>query len=78
MSWAGKAGSAIVDMGAPLGNGQTVTNTGGNKGAAEVTGYSIMQAESIDALKGLLKDHPHFMSPGKSSIVVLECLPMPA
>ena len=78
MAWAGKAGSAIVDMGAPLGNKQTVTKTAARDSAAlEITGYSIMQSESMDALKAMIADHPHFMSPGKSSIDIFECLPMP-
>ncbi len=78
MAWAGKAGGAIVDMGAPLGHEQTISKSGGAaNGGLEVTGYSIMQSETMDSLKALLKDHPHFMSPGKSAIEVLECLPMP-
>jgi hypothetical protein len=40
------------------------------------TGYSILQAESKDALMALLKNHPHFMAPG-ASIEVFEFLPMP-
>lgn len=45
-------------------------------GKSRVGGYSILQAESKDALVDLLKNHPHFMSPG-ASIEVLEFLPMP-
>ena len=42
-----------------------------------VAGYSIVQAESLDAATELLKDHPHFKAPGGPSVEVLEFLPMP-
>ena len=78
MSWAGRAGGGIVDMGSPVataarlnGSGQM---TGGN---SQVGGYSILQAESNDALMNLLNNHPHFTSPG-ASIEVFEFLAMPA
>jgi hypothetical protein len=77
MSWAGRTGSGIVDMGSPVaasaklnGSGQVATAN------AQVGGYSILQAESKDALLALLKNHPHFMAPG-ASIEVFEFLPMP-
>ena len=77
MSWAGRAGSGLVDMGSPVaaavrlnGPAQVVS------GSSLVGGYSILQAESKDALMALLENHPHFMSPG-ASIEVFEFLPMP-
>jgi hypothetical protein len=77
MSWAGRAGNGIVDMGSP------VAATGRVDGAAQVTagnaqigGYSILQAESKDALMNLLNRHPHFMAPG-ASIEVFEFVPIP-
>ena len=77
MSWAGRAGSGIVDMGSPVGaavklNGPAQVASGNS----QVGGYSILQAESKDALMALLENHPHFMSPG-ASIEVFEFLPMP-
>ena len=77
MSWAGRAGSGIVDMGSPLAtaaklNGPTQIAAGNS----QVGGYSILQAESKDALMGPVKDHPHFRSPG-ASIEVFELNPMP-
>ena len=77
MSWAGKAGSGIVDMGSPVGATAKLNGAGQAAGAnAQVGGYSILQAESKDGLMGLLKNHPHFMAPG-ASIEVFEFLPMP-
>jgi hypothetical protein len=73
MQWAGKAGSAITDMGAPL---QSVT-TVGKAGLPSIGGFSILEADNVDALKTLLDDHPHFHSPGDTGIEVLEYLPIP-
>jgi hypothetical protein len=41
-----------------------------------VGGYSLMEAGSLDELKGLLDGHPHLMMPD-GSIEVLELLPVP-
>jgi hypothetical protein len=74
MSWAGKAGSAITDFGAPT---QPVATVGAeSQGGALVGGYTFMEADSVDDLKGLLDGHPHLMMDG-ASIEVLELLPVP-
>jgi hypothetical protein len=74
MAWAGKAGPAIVDMGSPT---QTAATLGdGPASSGFIGGYSLMEAASLDELKGLLDGHPHLMMDG-SSIEVLELLPMP-
>src|SRR5262245_34197294 len=73
MQWAGKAGSAIVDMGSPLQSVATV----GKDGLPSIGGFSILEADNPDALKELLDDHPHFHSPGDTGIEVLEFLPVP-
>jgi hypothetical protein len=75
MAWSKKAGSAIVDLGAPLGRGASVKKGSVEKASGGVGGYSILQAPSIDAINQLLVDHPHFMIPG-ATIEVLEALPM--
>jgi hypothetical protein len=64
MNWAGKAGSSIVDLGAPL------------AGEGDVTGFSILEADSRGAVDALLAEHPHRSMPG-NSIDVLEFLPVP-
>jgi hypothetical protein len=60
MAWAGRLNGA----------------TAAAAGSSPVGGYSILQAESKDALMALLKNHPHFMAPG-ASIEAFEFLPMP-
>jgi hypothetical protein len=75
MAWFKKIGKALVDQGGPLGNGMHFTAKGNSKGQTEVTGYSIVQAENMEAIKKMLTNHPHLMMP-KASIEVLEMLPM--
>jgi YCII-related domain len=68
MTWAEKAGPAIVDLGAPL----APVADGGDGGLG---GFSIMQAESAKALDAVLDGHPHTAQGG--TIEVYEFLPMP-
>jgi len=77
MAWAGRAGGGIVDMGSPVASAARLNGSGQIAGGnSQVGGFSILQAESKDALMDLLTNHPHFMAPG-ASIEVLEFLPMP-
>ncbi|HVW27982.1 MAG TPA: hypothetical protein VHC69_21610 [Polyangiaceae bacterium] len=76
MTWAKKAGPAIVDLGAPLGKSLRVTNGGASTSSNDLGGFSILQAESKEALAETLKGHPHFMMP-EGFIDVVEILPMP-
>jgi hypothetical protein len=62
-AWGRKAEASIVDMGAPLGKALRVTAGGASPTKNDLGGYSIMQAESKEALGETLKGHPHFMTP---------------
>jgi hypothetical protein len=63
MSWANNAKGAIVDMGAPLGKGLRITSNGATPVTNDLGGWSILQAESPEALAAVLKGHPHFHTP---------------
>lgn len=76
MAWFGKCGDAIVDGGVPLGKAMNVSQTGKSKGDSKVGGYSIMQAENMETVEGLLDGHPHLTMPG-ASVEILEMLSMP-
>jgi hypothetical protein len=56
-AWLAEAGSAVVDPGAPV---RTVAQVakGTPATATEIGGFSIVQAESVDAAKALLAKHP--------------------
>ena len=76
MAWSKKAASSIVDMGAPLGKTLKVTPAGSSPTTNDLGGYSVLQAESKEALAASLKGHPHFMMPD-SSIEIVELMPLP-
>jgi hypothetical protein len=63
-AWAQRAGSAVVDLGAPL------------DGDGDITGFSILEADSRSAVEELLADHPHRQAPD-AAIDVLEFLALP-
>lgn len=78
MEWADRAGSGIVDMGSPLGEGREITATGASEVSSSnhVGGYGILQAEDLAGAESLLEGHPHLMMPG-ASIQVYEFLELP-
>jgi hypothetical protein len=75
MSWA-KQASGISDMGGPLGKSLRVTKESAAPTTNDLGGFSILQAESKEALAESLKGHPHFMTP-EGVIEVVEILPVP-
>jgi hypothetical protein len=75
MTWAGKAGAAIKDLGSPTQPVATIPESA-ERGPGFVGGYSLMEAGSLGELEGLLDGHPHLMMDG-GVIEVLELLPVP-
>lgn len=77
MAWAEKCGEHLVDMGTPLVGGQVLSPDGTSSASTrEVTGYSMLEAESIDHAKSLLAGHPHLAWTGGCEIEVHECVPL--
>jgi YCII-related domain len=70
MAWSRSAGDAVVDLGTPL----AVIESGGDAGDP-IGGFSILQAESADAVAAILEGHPHAVWGG--TIEILEFLSMP-
>lgn len=77
MAWAGRCGSGLLDMGTPLGNGQKVTKSGTMPGDNKVVGYSILQAEDMNAAVAMLQGHPHLDWAEGCEIEVHESLALP-
>ena len=71
MAYFGKVGPRLMDGGAPLAPSRSV------KGAPNsgCSGYSIIEAASLDEAEGLTEGHPHLMSGG--SIEICEAQPIP-
>lgn len=77
MKWAAECGDGLVDMGTPLGGGQRLSKSGSSSSDKGVIGYSILQAENIDAAKAMLQGHPHLDFAAGCEIEVHESVPTP-
>lgn len=77
MTWAQKCGDKLVDMGSPLANGQSLTPAGSSASSKQVSGYSVLQANTMDEAKALLQGHPHLGWNAACSIEVHESMPIP-
>ena len=77
MVWANQCGDALVDLGSPLGGAQRVTQSGSSQSDSNVVGYSILQAENMEAAQALLQGHPHITWNPDCEIQIHECMPLP-
>jgi YCII-related domain len=75
--WMGRVQSAVTDPGAPFGARTALADDGTTPAPGDLNGYSIVEAESLEAAKALLDRHP-FLSEGKGrfSIEVFELVPV--
>ncbi|MEN3307646.1 MAG: hypothetical protein V7603_3848 [Micromonosporaceae bacterium] len=75
--WLGGVGSALVDGGAPFGARSSVADDGTSPAPGDLNGYTIVEADSLDAARALLERHP-FLSEGKGrfAIEVFELVPV--
>ncbi len=77
MQWAEKVGDRMVDFGTPLAGGVRVTRDGTSPSTREVAGYTILEADDLDAALELARIHPHLSMPGSCEIEVHEAQPVP-
>lgn len=75
--WAGGLGDGLVDFGTPLADGVRVTADGTSASDRDVTGYSIIEVDDLDAAVALAQDHPHLQMPGGCEIEVHEAQAVP-
>ena len=75
--WMGRVGSALVDGGAPFGERAAVADDGTTPVPGDLNGYTIVEAERLNAARALLDGHP-FLSEGKGrfTVEVFELVPM--
>jgi hypothetical protein len=76
-AWMEQVGPALVDAGAPFGPRTTVSDNGTSPAASDQNGYSIVEADSLDAAKKYTENHP-FLSEGKGrfTVEIFELMPM--
>jgi hypothetical protein len=69
-SWLGGLGAAVVDAGNPFGPSSSVAADGsvGGGAASALTGYSILQADSLVAASELAKGCPVFANGGSVEV----------
>ena len=74
--WFKELGKSIVEMGAPFAGSKTLSSSGsqdGNGGLA-LNGYTIFQANDLDAAAKLVKDCPGISEGGKLHIFELAAM----
>ena len=76
MTWARKNEKSIVDLGAPLGKTKRITSAGVTDSKNGITGYSVLQGDSLESVSTIFEGHPHLQHPG-TLIEVLECMAIP-
>ena len=76
-AWAGRVGAGLVDFGTPLAGGVRVSPEGESPSTREVAGYSLIEADGMDAALALAQDHPHLSMPGGCEIEVHEAQAIP-
>ncbi|MSP22370.1 MAG: hypothetical protein EXR66_05050 [Dehalococcoidia bacterium] len=69
-----RAGAALVDLGNPV--SYVMTSGGPAPGTPHLGGFSILEADSPEALQALLDGHPHFDATD-ASIAAYEFLTLP-
>lgn len=75
--WYGRLGAAIVDGGAPFGQAKYLKGDGawdGPLGDNPATGYTVIEADSLDAAAAACADHPHINHGGE--VQVFTCIDM--
>ena len=73
-AWFNKIGENLVDIGSPI-NNRFVLHSDGSKddSATNFNGYSIIQAENINDVMSLVKDHPFLsLGNGEYSVEIFE------
>jgi hypothetical protein len=76
-AWIEKNRPSIADVGAPLGKTRNVSASGMSEIRNNLTGYTLVRAESHEAAARLFENHPHFTIFPGDGIEVMECMPIP-
>ncbi len=77
MGWAEQVGDRMVDFGTPLAGGVRVTRDATSPSTRDVAGYTLLEADDLDAALELARTHPHLNMPGGCEIEVHEAQPVP-
>lgn len=75
--WMRNASGSLVDRGSVLGKSKRVSPSDAMDVKNDITGYSVVQADSLDAAAAMLKDHPHLKMGMGATIEVVEFFDLP-
>ena len=76
-AWVEKHQAAIVGMGGPLGKTKKVSPHGIQDVSNQMSAYTVVRAESHEAVAKLFERHPHFtVFPGEA-VEIMPVLPIP-
>ncbi len=76
-AWFASMGAAVIDGGAPVGKSSTVKSNGSvadDGGSNPASGYSLIDAPSLEAAQQMAKACPHLASGG--SVEIAPCMAM--
>ena len=76
MKWMKDNQKSIVDPGGPLGKTKRIGPAGVADVRNDLTGYTILEAESHEAAAKIFNGHPHLKMP-QTSVELMELPPMP-
>ncbi len=79
-AWVDGLGAAAVNPGTPLGKSRIVSATGvsDDGGSNAMSGFSIVEAESMDAALGIAKECPFLETGGTLEVAEIMKMPSPA
>jgi hypothetical protein len=76
-TWLDKHGSKLVDIGTPFGSRGAIGGDGAEQQPADLHGYTIVEAENLDAAKAFCDGHPFLHGVGADFAVdVFELTPI--
>lgn len=76
-AWAATHQGAIAEMGGPLGKTKRISASGIADTSNEMSGFTIVRAESLEAAAELFEGHPHFATFPGEAVEVMPVLPIP-
>jgi len=76
-TWSEGIGKSLLDLGTPLFGGMNVMRSGNHNSDRQVTGYSMIEADSMDAAMKLMGGHPHLAQDDSCEIEIHEAAPLP-
>lgn len=76
-AWMESNATRIVDHGGPLGPTKRASKSGISDTRNNLTGYLIVEANTLNEAARLFTDHPHFSIFPGDAVEIVECLAIP-